>query len=245
LNVTKDYILKEIQRTAQANGGVPLGQQRFLGETGIKKSDWYGKIWARWGDAIREAGFSPNSLQVAYGVSDLFDSYIQLVRELGRLPTDGEMKLKARGDSTFPSHSTFLLRFGSKPELIKQLMEYCRRSGESEDVVLLCKAYDPPKRTIPNDTALNEARMGFVYLLKHGSRREYKIGKTYNPIRREGEIALQLPETLEPIHYIKTDDPSGIEQYWHSRFAKKRKEGEWFALEAEDVRAFKRWRAIY
>ena len=87
--------------------------------------------------------------------------------------------------------------------------------------------------------------VGYVYLLKHGTLREYKIGRTYNPIRREGELGIQLPEKLQPVHYIETDDPAGIENYWHTRFASKRKEGEWFALTAQDVRAFKRWRRIY
>ena len=87
--------------------------------------------------------------------------------------------------------------------------------------------------------------MGYVYLMKHGSRREYKIGRTINPVRREGEMGIQLPEKLQPVHYIKTDDPAGVESYWHSRFAAKRKEGEWFALTAQDVRAFKRWKRIY
>jgi len=80
--------------------------------------------------------------------------------------------------------------------------------------------------------------VGYVYLLKHGSRREYKIGRTNNPLRREGELGIQLPEKLQPVHYIETDDPAGIETYWHTRFASKRKEGEWFALTPEDVRAF-------
>ena len=82
-------------------------------------------------------------------------------------------------------------------------------------------------------------------MLKHGSRREYKIGKTNNLIRREGEIRLQLPEQARPVHSIKTDDPAGVESYWHSRFASKRKSGEWFELTAEDIRAFKRWKHIY
>ena len=86
---------------------------------------------------------------------------------------------------------------------------------------------------------------GYVYLLKHGSRREYKIGRTNNQLRREGEIGIQLPEKISPIHYIETDDPAGVEAYWHARFASKRKEGEWFALTSDDVRAFKRWKRIY
>lgn len=95
-----------------------------------------------------------------------------------------------------------------------------------------------------SDVDLQTAQVGFVYLIQHGSKREYKIGKTFNPLRREGEIRLQLPEKIEPIHYIETDDPSGIENYWHNRFADKRKNGEWFALTSADVQAFKKWRRI-
>jgi hypothetical protein len=243
--MNKEDILKEIKRTAEANGGVTLGEQRFLGETGIKRSDWYGKIWARWSDAIREAGFSPNALQTAYDVSHLFDNYIKLTRELGYLPTDGELRLKSTKDPTFPSQSTFLLRFRSKIELIKQLLEYCEKNEGYEDIVQLCGNYVPRKDKVSIGSQSTDVKIGFVYLLKHGSRREYKIGKTFNPIRREGEIALQLPEKLEPIHYIKTDDPSGIETYWHNRFSDKRKEGEWFELSSSDVQAFKKWKRIF
>jgi hypothetical protein len=79
---------------------------------------------------------------------------------------------------------------------------------------------------------------GFVYLLKSG--RYYKIGKTNAVGRRERELAIQLPEKAETIHVIKTDDPSGIEEYWHKRFKTKRKHGEWFELSGADIQAFKR-----
>ena len=84
--------------------------------------------------------------------------------------------------------------------------------------------------------------MGYVYLLKSG--RYYKIGKAVAPDRRRYEIGLQLPEKAEPVHSIETDDPSGVEAYWHRRFAEKRGEGEWFDLSAEDIKAFKRWKRI-
>lgn len=42
--MNKEHIISEIKRTAEENGGVPLGKDRFLKETGIKFSDWYGLI---------------------------------------------------------------------------------------------------------------------------------------------------------------------------------------------------------
>jgi hypothetical protein len=53
------FILHEIIRTAKANGGKPLGWRKSQSETGIKYSDWHGKHWVRWNDAIREAGLVP------------------------------------------------------------------------------------------------------------------------------------------------------------------------------------------
>jgi hypothetical protein len=232
----KAHILQEIKRSAAANGGTPLGFRRFFSETGIKRSDWLGIYWARWGDALREAGFTPNQLTEGYDDSELLESYANLARELGRLPTSPDMRLKTRTDPQFPSDKTFA-RFGSKRDFVARLVEYCRNKGY-EDVVCLCESYSPPNRSLPAEPAADQPAIGFVYLIKSG--RFYKIGQTNSVGRREYELAIQLPEPAKTVHVIRTDDPLGIEEYWHKRFAAKRKNGEWFELDATDIAAFQR-----
>jgi hypothetical protein len=72
----------------------------------------------------------------------------------------------------------------------------------------------------------------------------YKIGRTNSVGRRGSELAIKVPIPPKTIHSIETDDPIGVEAYWHKRFVDKRGEGEWFALSPEDVKAFKRWKRI-
>jgi hypothetical protein len=134
----KQSILNEIRRTAKANGGVPLGAARFFQETGIKDSDWRGKIWARSGDALRDAGFQPNKMQTAYSEHVLIEKYIGLARDLGHLPVATEIKMKARSDDSFPWHNSFT-RFGSKQQFVARILEYCKNRPDFEDVTALCE----------------------------------------------------------------------------------------------------------
>lgn len=239
----KAHIIQEIQRTAK--DGVPLGWRRFEEVTGIRYYDWYGQFWTRWGDAVREAGCEPNRMSEAYSEETLTKHLVLLTRRLGHIPTQGDLLLAAKNEPEFPSEKAFR-RLGQKSEKASKVLTYCRLNPGHEDVATLWGEIKlTAKQADITADASQSSEVGYVYLLMHGSRREYKIGKTYNPIRREGEIRLQLPEKITPIHYIETDDPTGVESYWHTRFASKRKEGEWFILTPRDIAAFKRWRKIY
>ena len=54
------------------------------------------------------------------------------------------------------------------------------------------------------------------------------------------ELQIEVPEKAMLVHAINSDDPPGIEAYWHRRFEARRRNGEWFELTAQDVAAFKR-----
>jgi Meiotically Up-regulated Gene 113 (MUG113) protein len=234
----KAHILREIKRTAADNNGVPLGRARFQTETGIGEREWLGVHWARWGDALREAGFSPNQLNQGYTTEYLLDKLAVLTKELGRLPASGDLMFRDARDPKFPNPKTFG-RLGSKLELVTKLAGYCRTRAEYQEVLTLCEEY-LSRKDIGESHRVRDiaAVMGFVYLVKSG--RFYKIGRTNAAGRREYELGIQLPERTRTVHITRTDDPVGIEAYWHKRFEAKRGNGEWFALDADDIAAFKR-----
>jgi len=236
--VERQHILDEIRRTAKENNGVPLGWRRFEQDTGIRYHDWFGRYWARWNDAVKEAGLSPNKFSQSASADDaLLAKIAALTRTLQRFPTTGDMAVEKRNDPTFPNVRVLDRRFGTRARLREKTIEYAAARA-LDDIPALCGPIIHRNGSEAKSDEPKTAIVGFVYLLKSG--KHFKIGKTNAMGRREYELAIQLPEKLRTVHIIKTDDPNGIEEYWHKRFASKRGNGEWFALDLADVQAFKR-----
>ena len=206
---------------------------------------WWPTLWVKWGDALEEAGFTRNKFTVAIDETILLEKYITLVRELGHLPVHGELRRKQKTDSSFPTDNVFLFRFGGKQKLVAALGSYCESKPGHDDVIALCKEYltkSAQERAASWASSDAVITYGYVYLMKSG--RHYKIGYTNSVGRREWELGIKIPVPPKTVHVIKTDDPVGVEAYWHKRFDEKRGEGEWFNLSQQDISAFKRWKRI-
>lgn len=238
--MTKDEIIEAVKELVARTGKVP-GRQSFESETGIGRHEWYGRFWARWGDVLIASGFEPKEKNGAADKEQILAAYIRAIEEMGRLPTEGEVRVRRHSDPSFPGHEAIRSSLGRRAERIAALLSYAQNQGASELVLrVLEEAASPSNATLRHTTesATSSAADGFVYLMKSG--KNYKVGHTNALDRRQYEIGVQLPEKIEPIHSIRTDDPSGIEAYWHTRFREKRLNGEWFRLATDDVRAFKR-----
>ena len=237
----RSAILEAIRDATERNGSPP-GRAVFEKLTGIKTSEWYGRYWASWGAALKDAGFEPNELQTPLERDRVAAAYLSLVAELGRIPSSGELRLKTNNTPSFPSYNTFQKRLGRKRDLLAAVLAYAERTGADERIVALLRSVPAAPKT--SDDAYEEAGVGeaehdgFVYLMKSG--KYYRIGRTNKLDRRQYEVGVQLPEAYQRVHSIRTDDPSGIEAYWHNRFADKRMNGDWFRLTTSDVKAFKR-----
>ncbi len=234
----REEIVEAMRRSAE--DGKPLGAARFQQVTGITRSDW-GHYWPRIGDLQRDAGFEANQKVAPYDDGRLFESMIELTRELGTYPTDRDRRVKAHNDPGFPSHRVFD-RLGNRAQFISKLAAYCADRPEHADIVAIL---EPLVEAVPRQTGPVESKgHGFVYLVK-GHRGEYKIGRTRRLDSRVSELGAQASVRHEQVHAIETDDPGGVEAYWHRRFAAKRIRGEWFKLSAAEVNTFKRWKRIY
>lgn len=230
----REHILQEIRRLVSKNGGKTPGSGEFEQETGIRKTEWKGKYWARWGDACAEAGFQRNERNKKTEQEILFRKLTEACRKYKGMPTRDEFPLyRKEVDPEFPTYTTFLKHFGSKAMMQQELHKWLAKHPEFEDVFT----------ALPSDSKDTEEtkptfKEGYVYLLRWG--KHYKIGRGDNIERRVKEIRVALPESGDLVHSIRTDDPAGIEAYWHRRFGDRRANGEWFSLTNADIAAFKR-----
>ena len=119
------------------------------------------------------------------------------------------------------------------------LAQFCESRQNLLDITEMCRNAIQSGESLPeqqdNSVAVQD---GYVYMIKSGH--QYKIGYTNDFHRRGKEIVIELPERATTIHAISTDDPSGIEAYWHNRFKSRRGNGEWFTLMPVDIKAFRR-----
>jgi hypothetical protein len=237
---SRESILDALRSAAAENGGRPPGVRTFQSSTGITLAALQRVGFARYGDAVAAAGLAPNDLTAPKDSKTMMQELAALTRTLRRFPTISDLRAARATRSTLPSLEAYLRLSGRSWATLRQmLVAHCRNSQTDADLSAFVK--DEAKDQTDGAPDSKSARVrGFVYLARHGQ--DYKIGRSNDVTRRRRELALLLPQELKHVHVIETDDPEGIERYWHQRFEARRVRGEWFRLTPEDIRAFKRRR---
>lgn len=177
MSTSKEKILNEINRLAKSNGGISPSKGIFEQETGIKESDWLGRYWTKWSDALIEAGYEPNLFGTpAYEEEYVLEKVAGFTRELGHFPNRNEIRLRKRSDPRLPTDVTIRKKFGSKQGLTAKMLVFVESNREWSDLVPIVKAeletYD---NNTPELDAEASGKAGYVYLMQHGNRKEYKF----------------------------------------------------------------------
>jgi hypothetical protein len=133
----RDTILQEIRRLASTNGGQAPGQKSFFKETAIAPHQWRGRYWARWGDALIEAGMRPNDRKVKLDSDAVLNGVIAGVRHFGRFPTRDELSIYRHSNHDIPSDITIKRHFGQREELIAALIKRATEDPRYADIAPL------------------------------------------------------------------------------------------------------------
>lgn len=78
-------------------------------------------------------------------------------------------------------------------------------------------------------------REGYVYLIKCGRTKYYKIGLSTVPSLRFAHLQHANPFKLELIKSVKVANCGAVEKSLHRKFALKRVRGEWFKLTKNNI----------
>lgn len=213
-------------------------QRSILKETGLSERKFLGKYWVKWNDVLEDAGLqTKNFFNLKVDDDVIVKAFAGLIEKLGRWPTIYEQRMEHNVNELFPGEDV-IRRFRKEKSLPLAIEEYCESNNVfplAEKIAREKRESEKPERSTVKDFPI----AGYVYMMKSG--RRYKIGKTNSPSRRHREVKLDLPDPTTLIHSISTDDPTGIEAYWHKRFDSKRvRDTEFFELDASDIAAFKR-----
>jgi hypothetical protein len=243
--VTKNEIIAQIRKLAKEANGTPPGQRKFASETGIKEHVWRGKIWVKWTDALAEAGHDALEWQTGYEDNYLLSKIAGLAAKIGRFPSQTEIQFESAQNADFPGHKSFTRRW-SMSQLAEALAKHAVETGNSV-VAGWAETYLTKKPvTAQSDITVEKGvAKGHVYMQQVD--KKFRIGKTNSLVGRYRQVQLETPHQVEYVHTILTDDPEGVEKYWHKRFKPLKLQigGDWYALKASDIAAFKRWKKIW
>lgn len=163
----REHILSEIRRLAASCNGKPPGKQTFARQTGISEYQWSGVIWARWGDALREAGFEENTLQGRFDENAMLSKVVEACRHYGHVPTVAEMKLYRNSvDRSFPSKGAINAHFPSQEHLLNALKQYTAQSRASHDITAMLPRQR--QQSVQHRQKICYGIQGHEYLLKSG-----------------------------------------------------------------------------
>ena len=136
---SKEHILREIRRLADENSGTPVGKERFEAITGLTEAVWRGRYWARWSDAVREAGYEPNAWQSkVHDDKTLIRMLAVAVRDLGFFPTTPDLRMRRQVDPNLPNDKVFTNRLGGKADQVAKVMAFADENPEFADVAAIC-----------------------------------------------------------------------------------------------------------
>jgi hypothetical protein len=223
--MTKEILIQEYSRIKNELGHKPSWNDFQKYSTITKRA--LNKIYPKngWSTLVIECGDTPNEyFHPKSDFNSILEQYGRLAKKLGYLPVQAEWdnaKLKPTVSGIEKSHN---LKWS---ELKNHFRNFAEGSNEWDDVVALIP--EVKVKAIPiNDEC-------FVYLMK--DKALYKIGISKKAEFRERTLQSEKPTVglIAAKKFINRRIAAAFEKALHESYSHKRKRGEWFILNDEEV----------
>src|SRR5262249_38427653 len=112
-----------------------LTERAFKTATGLTAGSWRGLYWARWSDALAEAGYQPNKFGAKFEIDRVIGSFIEAARHYKRLPTEPELRMFRRLRPDIRHEQTIRSYFGSKEQLLSNLRAWLENNAGYDDII--------------------------------------------------------------------------------------------------------------
>jgi len=162
---------------------------------------------------------------------EFFISYGNMVRKLKHIPSTPDWNFH----KSQPAISSYRRKFNLKKweNMASKFYDYAKDKSEWEDIIRLI-----PKQVFPSKLKEEkESEECYVYLMYDTKTLCHKIGISSLPDWRERTLQSEKPsiKLVAAKQFVNRRMAASFEKALHDSYSHKRKRGEWFRLDSEDV----------
>lgn len=233
--MTKEYIKEAYERLRKNLGRQPTDDE-FYQNTNVTHRQLIKAEFRTYSQLVEEMGDTPRTFKNNTKDKDEFYvSYGDMVRQMKRIPSTVDWEYAKR----LPSVSSYKKKFGLAKwqDMMEKFLEYAEEKEEWQDVIPLF-----PKTTIETKEIKSANNQEcYVYFMHDTKTLCYKIGISNEPDWRERTLQSEKPsiKLIAAKKFVNRRIAANIEKALHESYSHKRKRGEWFNLDQEDIEEIK------
>ncbi len=229
--ITKVELIKRFKELKNSLGVVP-SQRQFLAETGISdralKSAYGSKAYSK---LVIDCGEQPNSFNTdKYSEDHILEQYGNLILINKELPVSADWSF----NKCTPDTSALRQRGIQWSALKNMFLDFAKEKPEWNEAIQIIKEKNPIVLLPSKEKNIKGC---YVYLMYDKRTKLYKIGISNTPEFREKTLQSEQPliELIAAKKYINRRIAANIEKALHETYSHKRKRGEWFILDKEEI----------
>jgi|WetSurMetagenome_2_1015567.scaffolds.fasta_scaffold380893_1 hypothetical protein len=230
----KEFIKESYQRLKKKLGHQP-SQKEILEKTNI--SDYQiAKLFRTFSHLVSEMGDTPKAFgQNKKSEEEFLISYGTMVKKLNKIPSTVDW-LHNNG---IPYCGSYMKKFkiNKWSNMSYIFLNFAKDKPEWNDIIHLI-----PKEESKISIPITESEECYVYFMVDNKNEYYKIGISNEPEWRERTLQSEKPsiKLIAAKKFVNRRIAAIIEKALHESYSHKRKRGEWFDLDDEDISEIKK-----